>query len=93
LRRCIVRAHLHIMPESPKILFVVEGSTDAKLVNRIRELFNCSAAIYTINANIYALYLKVKDDPYADTLQVLKEMRNSETDKRILDLSRLRSIL
>lgn len=73
------------MAARPKILFVVEGrKTERMLVCRMAEMFGISADVYSVNANIYALYQKVKDDPFALTLEVLSEMQNSESDKAVL---------
>lgn len=48
------------------------------------ETFGVMADVYSVNANIYALYQRVKDDPFAITLEVLSEMQNSESDKTVL---------
>lgn len=72
------------MNDKPKILFVVEGQDDEAFVSRMCELFEFKASIYTVRANIYALYQKVKDDLFADTQQVLLEMRGHESDKSVL---------
>ena len=46
------------MSEVSKILFVVEGSkTERGLINRLSEVFGFSAELYTVNGNIYMLYL------------------------------------
>ena len=73
------------MSRLPKILFVVEGrKTERGLVSRMAEVFGLKAEVYSVNANIYALYQKVKDDPFAITVEVLSEMRNSESDREVL---------
>ena len=73
------------MSERSKILFVVEGrKRERQLVARLAEVFGFSAELYTVNGNIYSLYQAVKKDPYAEIVQVLKRMDNSESDKSIL---------
>ena len=73
------------MSEVSKILFVVEGSkTERGLINRLSEVFGFSAELYTVNGNIYMLYQAVKNDPYAETVKVLADMANSESDKSVL---------
>lgn len=73
------------MSERSKILFVVEGlKRERQLVERLAEVFGFSAELYTVNGNIYSLYQAVKKDPYAEIVQVLLGMDNSESDKTIL---------
>lgn len=73
------------MSKTQNILFVLEGrDTEKTLVKRLTEVFNFSGTSYTVNGNIYALYQAVKDDPYVNIVDVLKEMQNSESDKSVL---------
>ena len=73
------------MSDRSNILFVVEGrKRERQLVERLAEVFGFSAKLYTVNGNIYSLYQAVKKDPYAEIVQVLLGMDNSESDKTIL---------
>ena len=73
------------MSDRSNILFVVEGrQRECQLVERLAEVFGFSAKLYTVNGNIYSLYQAVKKDPYAEIVQVLLGMDNSESDKTIL---------
>ncbi len=73
------------MSDRSKILFVVEGrKRERQLVERLAEVFGFSAELYTVNGNIYSLYQAVKKEPYAEIVQVLLGMDNSESDKTIL---------
>ena len=73
------------MSERSKILFVVEGrKRERQLVERLAEVFGFSAELYTVNGNIYSLYQAVEKDSYAEIVQVLLGMDNSESDKTIL---------
>ena len=73
------------MSKEQNILFVLEGrKTEKGLVNRLKELFRLPGNVYTVNGNIYSLFQAVKDDPFVNIVDVLKEMKNSESDKTIL---------
>jgi hypothetical protein len=74
------------MRNEQNILFVLEGlKTEKKLVERLKAVFHFPGTVYTVNGNIYSLYQLVKDDPYVNIVDVLKEMKNSELDKEKLN--------
>lgn len=75
------------MTNRSKILFVVEGKTETQLIDCLKKCFDFNAEVYAVNGNIYSLYLAVKTDPFLETVRVLAEMHNSESDKTILSQS------